>query len=88
MARITIEDCLEHIPNRFNVVITAAKRARSVALGGDALVDIGSDKPTVVALRELASGQIDPNNVPEYHPPEPIAPSFAMPADPALSARP
>lgn len=58
MARITVEDCLEHVDNRFELVMVAAKRARQLALGADSLVPWENDKVTVVALREIASGQV------------------------------
>ncbi|MGI1679541.1 MAG: DNA-directed RNA polymerase subunit omega [Cellvibrionaceae bacterium] len=59
MARITVEDCLEHVDNRFELVIKGSKRARQLATGGkDALVPIENDKPTVVALREISQGLI------------------------------
>ena len=59
MARITVEDCLEHVDNRFQLVMVAAKRARQIAVRGDQpLVDWENDKPTVVALREIAEGLI------------------------------
>lgn len=54
MARITIEDCLQVIPNRFDMVLTASKRARQLEMGGTPLVSWDGDKPTVVALREIA----------------------------------
>jgi len=60
MARITVEDCLENIDNIFEMVLVAAKRARRVAHGADALVDLENDKPTVIALREIAEGHITP----------------------------
>ena len=56
MARVTVEDCLEHVDSRFDLVIKAAKRARSIAMGSDPLVNWENDKPTVVALREIAEG--------------------------------
>jgi DNA-directed RNA polymerase subunit omega len=59
MARITVEDCLKKIDNQFDLVLTAAKRARRLANGADALVDLENDKPTVVALREIAAGLIN-----------------------------
>ena len=59
MARVTVEDCLENVDNRFELVKLAARRARQLAQGKDALVDPGNDKPTVVALREIAEGLID-----------------------------
>lgn len=59
MARITVEDCLEHVDNRFELVMLASKRARDLAShGAEALVDWENDKPTVVALREIAEGLI------------------------------
>ncbi len=59
MARVTVEDCLENVANRFELVMVASKRARQLATGGkDPLVQEESDKPTVVALREIAEGLI------------------------------
>lgn len=58
MARITVEDCLDHVENRFELVLIAARRARDLALGKEALVPWENDKPTVVALRELAEGRL------------------------------
>ncbi len=60
MARVTVEDCLENVDNRFQLVLVATKRARQIANGAHPLVDWENDKPTVVALRELAEGRIDP----------------------------
>lgn len=59
MARITVEDCLPHVNNRFDLVLLAAKRARQIALGSRPLVDAQNDKPTVLALREVADGLMD-----------------------------
>lgn len=59
MARITVEDCLDRVDNRFELVLVAARRARDLALGKEALVPWENDKPTVVALRELAEGRLD-----------------------------
>jgi DNA-directed RNA polymerase subunit omega len=59
MARITVEDCIEKVPNLFQLVLIAAKRARQLANGAEALVEWENDKPTVVALREIAEGYID-----------------------------
>ncbi len=59
MARITVEDCLSQVDNRFELVLIAARRARELALGKEALVPWENDKPTVVALRELAEGKLD-----------------------------
>lgn len=60
MARITVEDCLDKVENRFELVMVASKRARQLAVGGkDALVPEEGDKPTVLALREIAEGLIN-----------------------------
>lgn len=56
MARVTVEDCLEHIDNQFELTLVAAKRARQLARGADAQVPWGQHKSTVVALREVADG--------------------------------
>jgi DNA-directed RNA polymerase subunit omega len=63
MARITVEDCLENIDNRFELVLTATKRARQIGHGSEPLVEEENDKPTVIALREIAAGLIDPEGV-------------------------
>ncbi len=60
MARITVEDCLSNIDNIFEMVLVAAKRARRLAHGADPLVELENDKPTVIALREIADGHITP----------------------------
>jgi DNA-directed RNA polymerase subunit omega len=60
MARITVEDCLDHVDNRFELVMVGSKRARQLAIGGkDPLVPAENDKPTVIALREIEEGLID-----------------------------
>jgi DNA-directed RNA polymerase subunit omega len=60
MARITVEDCLEHVDNRFELVIVGSKRARQLAVGGkEPMVPRENDKPTVLALREISQGLID-----------------------------
>lgn len=60
MARITVEDCLHQIPNRFELVLVSAKRARQLATGGkEPFVPWENDKPTVVALREIAKRYVD-----------------------------
>ncbi len=61
MARITVEDCCDKIPNMFELVLVASKRARQLANGAEALVEWENDKPTVVALREIAEGFIGPS---------------------------
>jgi DNA-directed RNA polymerase subunit omega len=58
MARITVEDCVARIPNKFQLVLVAAKRARQLANGAEPMVPWENDKPTVVALREIAEGFI------------------------------
>jgi len=63
MARITVEDCLNNIDNRFEMVLTATKRARQIANGADPLVEEENDKPTVIALREIADGLVTPEQV-------------------------
>lgn len=63
MARITVEDCLNRIDNRFEMVLTATKRARQIAHGADPLVEEQNDKPTVIALREIADGLVNPESV-------------------------
>ncbi len=60
MARVTVEDCLENVDNRFELVMLASKRARQLATGGkEPKVAWDNDKPTVVALREIAEGLVD-----------------------------
>ncbi|MDH3545536.1 MAG: DNA-directed RNA polymerase subunit omega [Gammaproteobacteria bacterium] len=58
MARITVEDCLDNIDNIFEMVLVAAKRARRIAHGADPMVALENDKPTVLALREIAEGHV------------------------------
>jgi DNA-directed RNA polymerase subunit omega len=59
MARVTVEDCLKKVKNHFELVILASKRARQLAKGGMAMVDPENDKPTVIALREIAEGRLN-----------------------------
>ena len=59
MARITVEDCLDKIGNRFELVLVATKRARQLAMGASPQVEEENDKPTVIALREVAEGLVD-----------------------------
>ncbi|MBS0589799.1 MAG: DNA-directed RNA polymerase subunit omega [Proteobacteria bacterium] len=65
MARITVEDCLEVVDNRFELVLMATKRARQLANGAEATIDAGHDKPTVLALREIAGRKIDQDLIDE-----------------------
>jgi len=65
MARLTIEDCLNYVDNRFELVLLASKRARQILSGAEPLVPIENDKPTVIALREIAEGKITPSTIDE-----------------------
>jgi len=56
MARVTVEDCLDNVENRFDLVMVATRRARQITNGKEPLVELENDKPTVVALREIAEG--------------------------------
>jgi DNA-directed RNA polymerase subunit omega len=87
MARITVEDCLDNIPNIFEMVLVASKRARRVAHGADPLVELENDKPTVVALREIAEGHITPSILEEID--QPAVEEFMQPdlADDILPMR-
>ena len=60
MARITVEDCLDKVDNRFELVMVSSKRARQLQIDGkDPMVSVNNDKPTVIALREIADGLVD-----------------------------
>lgn len=71
MARITVEDCLDKIDNQFDLILVAAKRARRLANGADPLVAMENDKPTVIALREIAAGLINQEILDQMGQPEP-----------------
>ncbi len=71
MARITVEDCLQNVPNLFQLVLVAAKRARRIANGAEPSVEVENDKPTVLALREIAAGHIGPEILDEIDLPPP-----------------
>ena len=58
MARVTVSDCLEKVDNRFELVLLASRRARQIMNGAEASVELENDKPTVIALREIAAGNI------------------------------
>ena len=58
MARVTVEDCLDNVDNRFQLVLVATKRARQLANGNDPMLEWENDKPTVMALREIADGLV------------------------------
>ena len=63
MARVTVEDCLENVINRYELVLLASKRARQIVLGSDPLVPPDDDKPTVIALREIAENLVNTENI-------------------------
>lgn len=86
MARITVEDCLDKVDNRFELVMVASKRARAISTGGkEPLVQEDSDKPTVIALREIAEDMITPEEImaPKQEPEE-----LEMVLDQAISEEP
>ena len=63
MARVTVEDCVKKIPNRFDLVIAAAQRSRNISTGNPLTIDRDNDKNPVVALREIADETIDPDQL-------------------------
>ena len=65
MARVTVEDCMDYVDNRFDLVLLATKRARQLANGVEPLLPWDNDKPTVMALREIADGLITHQDVDE-----------------------
>ena len=67
MARITVEDCLENVENRFKLVLLAGKRARQLEKGADEFLPRGKDKDTVLALREIAAGFVNEDNIDQLH---------------------
>ena len=77
MARITVEDCLENIDNIFEMVLVASKRARRIAHGADAMVELENDKPTVIALREIADGLVTSSILEEIE--EPVTEELLQP---------
>lgn len=70
MARITVEDCLENVDNRFQLVLVASKRARDLAMGHETTLAWENDKPTVLALREIAAGKVTPSYLIEKKEPD------------------
>lgn len=86
MARITVEDCLSNVDNLFELVLVAAKRARRLANGAEAFVDWENDKPTVVALREIAEGLVTRDILDEVDQTEPEVPEM-HPEVPELTAQ-
>ena len=65
MARVTVEDCVDKIPNRFDLVLLAAQRAREIAGGAELTIDRDRDKNPVVALREIAESKVKPKHLEE-----------------------
>lgn len=59
MARVTVEDCLPYVENNFELVLKAARRARDISHGAQPMIDEEGDKPTVIALREIAAGKLN-----------------------------
>lgn len=83
MARITVQDSLEQIDNRFELVLASARRARQVALGADPRVPRENDKPTVIALREIADGAVGREVFDEPESDATLAPGLEAVAGPA-----
>src|ERR1700689_1094015 len=67
MARVTVEDCVDKVPNRFDLVLLSGFRARQLSGGADTLVDRDRDKNPVVALREIAAKELKPDDIREEH---------------------
>ena len=87
MARVTVEDCVQKVPNRFNLVLLAANRARAIAAGGALTIGRDNDKNPVVALREIAEDTVDANElretlIDEHSEAEEEAETLALLADP------
>ncbi len=77
MARVTVEDSLSQVGNRFDLVLIASKRARNISLGAESMVPADNDKPTVIALREIAEGLVGEDILNE-------APPAPAPAEPTI----
>jgi DNA-directed RNA polymerase subunit omega len=90
MARITVDDCLKRIPNRFQLTLTATYRARQLSSGATPLVEPNRDKFTVIALREISVGKIGVEVLRRNQPPPAaapvavVAPAPTLPETPAL----
>ena len=63
MARLTVEDCMQNIDNRYDLVLLAVKRARQMVMGAEPLIEDEGDKATVIALREIAEGLVTTDNI-------------------------
>ena len=77
MARITVDDCLKRIPNRFQLTLAATYRARQITAGASPLLETNKDKATVIALREIATGKVG-TEVLKRNPTPPAAPSSPL----------
>jgi DNA-directed RNA polymerase subunit omega len=87
MARVTVEDCLDKIPNQFDLTLVAAKRARQLARGADARMPWGNHNSTVLSLREIAEGLTDSNVLDEAELPAVQQPKMELEAlDPSFDA--
>ncbi len=78
MARITVDDCLKRIPNRFQLTLTATYRARQLSQGASPLVEPNRDKFTVIALREISVGKIGVEVLRRNQPPQTAAPAAVV----------
>jgi DNA-directed RNA polymerase subunit omega len=81
MARVTVEDCLPFVDNRFDLVLVASRRARQLALGAETLLEGEDDKPTVLALREIAAGVMNDAVLDEIDARERAAEEFELAAE-------
>jgi DNA-directed RNA polymerase subunit omega len=81
MARVTVEDCLPAVDNRFDLVLVASRRARQIARGATPMVDAENDKPTVIALREIAAGVMNQVMLDEIDAKERAADEFDLAAE-------
>ncbi len=77
MARVTVEDSLAQVNNRFDLILIASKRARNISMGAEPMVPDDNDKPTVIALREIADGLVGEDILQETPPP-------AAPVEPVI----
>ncbi|MDD5365282.1 MAG: DNA-directed RNA polymerase subunit omega [Gallionellaceae bacterium] len=67
MARVTVDDCIKYIPNRFEMTLAAATRARQISVGATPKVESDRDKPAVIALREMSEGLVGPEILLKFH---------------------
>ena len=81
MARITVEDCLEKVPSRFDLILMASKRARQLSTTSrDPLVEWDNDKPTLVALREIEEGLLDQKTLEQTLEEDVLLDEFSLPS--------